>query len=149
MKKIFLLFAIFTATSVNAAQLNTDYSISVLAINGKTINNRQQIDETHYQLPDARVQLIVQVDGRFRSGSDAKYFNSKPYVLTFESTQDVLLKMPRYSKSLTQVERAFAEGEPRWRLVDNQGNNIAYTTQRLPGKKAFFPMQICRGYWLL
>lgn len=139
-KKLLLALAVFGATSVQAATLTTDYEISVVAVNGQLITKEQKIDDTHIQLPDGNTQLIVEVDGLFKDGKDSEFFSSKPYVITFDSSQDAVLEMPKYVKSYKKVKSTFSgKTVPQWRLSSASGTEIAYTTELLPGKKGFLP----------
>lgn len=140
MKKLLFTLAILGTTCVQAAQLTTDYTIDVLAINGKLVSNEQKIDDTHFQLPDGDVQLVIQADGLFKDGKNSEYFSSKPYVTTFDASKNAVLEMPVHTKKLNQVENAFSKNKtPQWRLHDEDGNTISYTTELLPGKKGFLP----------
>lgn len=141
MKKVLIATATLLASmAAQSAVLDTDNQVRVLMINGMDVTKEQRIGGNEYILPDAETQLLVRVSGGFGSGSDEKFFESKPYLLTFDARQEAKLKLPEYYRSKTKVSRAFRNNtSPAWRLVDNNDQPVAYETELLKGKDGFMP----------
>lgn len=141
MKKTIIATATLLASvAAQAAVLETDYRIRVLMVNGQEIQDTQKIDKDHYQLPDEQTQLVIQVKGPFGNGSDSKYFESKPYLMTFDVAQPLKLDLPEKLRSKSKAERAFRRNNaPKWRLTDKSGSAVAYQTELLKGKEGFMP----------
>lgn len=141
MKKVLIATAtLFASLSVQSAVLDTANQVRVLMINGIEITDDQRISNNEYQLPDAETQLVVRVSGGFGTGSDEKFFESKPYLLTFDATKDAMLKLPEFYKNKSKATRAFRNNtSPAWRLTDSNDQVLAYKTELLKGKDGFMP----------
>nr|WP_038174569.1 DUF2057 domain-containing protein [Vibrio pacinii] len=119
---------------LSAAELTSMKGVSVLAVNGQEAESKLGSNP----LNDGFNQIVVRMDKEVGRGSGNKVFTSKPYVISFDVTGDVVKINHPTARSIAEAKKAFAESEPKW-ILEQDGKALEFSQQMLPGKQGLFP----------
>ncbi|MBR0573886.1 MULTISPECIES: curli polymerization inhibitor CsgI-related protein [Pasteurellaceae] len=135
MKLSQITFAVATlvASSVTfAGSLSSSKMISFLALDGHKVTSKtvMQINDTNTH------QVVVEVGGMVKSGSNSSYFETHPIVLTFKgSLEDIKISAPRIS---TDFQAKRFKKSPKFNIETASGEKLAYKIDYLKGE-GFMP----------
>ncbi|MGD8111084.1 YccT family protein [Vibrio sp. TRT 17S01] len=131
MRNLALSFIAFFPLLVSANQINATRGVEILVVNGVEVNGKDT-----YNINNGFNQLVVQMSQRLSNGSKREQFTSKPYVISFSTSDNITIKVPNVV-SYIDAENKFRQG-PDWRVSSN-GISINYKTALLPGDEGFMP----------
>lgn len=123
------------ALNIHAAEVKFHQDVEVLVVNGL---DAAKYDKD-YQLRDGYNQVVVQMVKKFGNKGSQDLFESKPYLVSFNASQDDIDVLPPRVSSKQHAENVFA-GHPEWRVLA-KGHEIDSKSAFLKGKGGFVP------YW--
>ena len=117
-----------------AAELVPAKGVSVLYVNGHEAEKKIGVNT----LNQGYNQIVVRMDKEVGRGSSNNVFTSKPYVISFDVSGDVVKVNHPTARSIGEAEKAFSLTEPKW-IIEHDGQPLDYSQELLPGKQGLFP----------
>ncbi len=120
------------STASFAGTLSSSSAISFLAFDGQKVTNK-----TSMKINDTSThQVVVEVGGIVKSGSDSEFFNTDPIILTFKGdTENIKISSPRIS-TIYQANKY--KKMPTFEITTDSGKKIDYKWDFLKGE-GFMP----------
>lgn len=107
MKKLLLFILVLLPNLACAYTLEVVQGITIYTINGKKVASQFS---DHYQILEGKNQIAVNFDGKLKSQGKKEHFQSKPYLLTFDATDDI--KLSTVSKKHKAIVQLIRQGMP-------------------------------------
>ncbi|WCE30693.1 DUF2057 domain-containing protein [Vibrio sp. SCSIO 43137] len=134
MKKVLVLIALFLPLTSLANVLQLRSGMSVEVINGE--KTESQLARTQ-QLLEGRNQITAMYEATFRVAGKDEYIASKPYLLTFDTKEDVQLEV--VSNRYKVLKKAFDAKQPIFKLVNASGQEVKMEQFVIPTTSSFLP----------
>lgn len=130
---IVLALTAFAASSVGVAgTISGSSNINFLAFDGQKVKKNSTLQVNDSQLH----QVVLDVSGIYRAGSDDTFFESDPIILTFNGRSDDIHIIAPELRSENEVEKF--KKTPNFKIVSVSGQAIDYKQDYLKGE-GFMP----------
>ncbi|MGR5151817.1 YccT family protein [Photobacterium swingsii] len=133
----FALSLVFAA-SAQANTLETEYGLSVLAINGVAVNSDNAIADNTYDIVEGKNQVVIRGEKMLRRGTKTELFSTRPFIMSFDTKDDVMIRFPEAASNYRAAETEFRNDEPKWSVMVG-GTALPYQAEVLPGGGGFIP----------
>ncbi|OAN18532.1 hypothetical protein A3K86_06490 [Photobacterium jeanii] len=133
-----LAMSMLFAASAQANTLETEFGLSVMAINGSAVDRDSAVADNTYNIAEGKNQVVIRGEKMLRRGTKTELFTTKPFVITFDSEQDVKIEFPKVANNYRSAETEFRGDAPAWQVTAN-GSAISYQSDLLPGDGGFIP----------
>ncbi|KMV30660.1 hypothetical protein AB733_10200 [Photobacterium swingsii] len=133
----FALSLVFAA-SAQANTLETEYGLSVLAINGVAVNSDNAIADNTYDIVEGKNQVVIRGEKMLRRGTKTELFSTRPFIMSFDTKDDVMIRFPEAASNYRAAETEFRNDEPKWSVMVG-GTALSYQAEVLPGGGGFIP----------
>ncbi len=133
----FALSLVFAA-SAQANTLETEYGLSVLAINGVAVNSDDAIADNTYDIVEGKNQVVIRGEKMLRRGTKTELFSTRPFIMSFDTKDDVMIRFPEAASNYRAAETEFRNDEPKWSVMVG-GTALSYQAEVLPGGGGFIP----------
>ncbi|WP_315972479.1 YccT family protein [Photobacterium sanguinicancri] len=140
MKKtiVSLALGMLLAATAQANTLETEYGLSVMAINGVAVNSDNAIADNTYNIAEGKNQVVIRGEKMLRRGTQTELFSTKPFIMSFDSTDDVVIRFPEAANNYRAAETEFRGDAPKWNVTVGS-TALPYQAEVLPGSGGFIP----------
>lgn len=130
---IFSLLTVLIVGNVYAVELVPEKHVRLLVVNEKQTAN----DTSAVEIDSGKNQIAIRIYKVFGRGSNKKIFESDPFLLTFDASEQDVVILPPSLSSYDQAQRHF-KSQPDIKLISND-TEINYEYAPIKGKKGFLP----------
>ncbi|MGX1924683.1 YccT family protein [Vibrio sp. NH-7] len=134
MKALSIVIMMLLTASVNAASLEPKKGTNFLFLNGVELDDKREVVD----IQSGPIQIIVKYSKKLKDSGEDRVFDSNPFVISFEATNDDISVVPPKLYTYEQANRAF-KNSPEWVIRTADGKPIEYTQEALDRSEGFMP----------